>query len=736
MFSTTTILLAVCLYMAFLFGIAQLVENRAQSRSNKTLHPLIYALAITVYTTSWTFYGSVGFAAESGLLYFAIYIGAIIAVLNWWRILRPMIRAKEAYHISSIADFISARYNRSPIVAALVTVIALFGIIPYIALQLKAVISTYEIITAPTNGSEYNSLFTGILITLFMIVFTIMFGARRLDPTERHQGMMAVLAVQSLIKLIAFVSVGAFVTYGLYEGVSDIFQRITWAGLGHLLGSSTPEGSVFIQWVTLIVLGAASIQCLPRQFHIAVVENSDERDIRLAIWLVPIYLILISLFVIPISAGGLLQGLSINDADSFVLLLPQEADNQSLALLVFIGGFSAAAGMIIISAMTLSTMATNHLLLNAIERFSSWKFLRHYLLQCRWLMITLILGSSYWFAWEFSDSYMLVAMGMISFAAIFQFVPVLFGGLFWHKGNKVGAILGLCAGFLTWFYTLVLPAFVNQGWLTTELLIDGPLGITWLRPESLFGLEGMSSLSHSVLWSFALNTFCYVLGSLFYRPAKLERTQLTEFMNALRTGQSALKSRPTGLDSYVPIGLKRREAIQLLSEYLPLDKAETAVALIAEDLLVANKKHITIIELVEFHRMLEHVLSGSIGAASAHKAIETQIKYSERETRDLQAVFSHIQSELHSQGNAENTINNTDKKGDNRYSIIENLQTRIDEQEAEINQQRIALDKAVDNRDSSDQKLFEQRLLNQKLVQEVKSLRKQIEQNAKDSSPI
>ncbi|OMH30319.1 hypothetical protein [Motiliproteus sp. MSK22-1] len=736
MFTTTTILLVVCLYMALLFGIAQLVENRAQSRSRKTLHPLIYGLAITVYATSWTFYGSVGFAAESGLLYFAIYIGAILAVLNWWRILRPMIRAKETYHISSIADFISARYNRSPTVAALVTLIALLGIIPYIALQLKAVISTYEIIAAPTNDSGYSSLFTGILITLFMIAFTIMFGARRLDPTERHQGMMAVLAVQCLIKLFAFLSVGAFVTYGLYEGFGDIFQRITWAGLTHLVGSSTPEGSVFVQWMTLIVLGAASIQCLPRQFHIAVVENSNERNIRLAIWLVPIYLVLISLFVIPITAGGLLQGLSINDADSFVLLLPQEAGNKGLALLVFIGGFSAATGMIIISAMTLSTMATNHLLLNAIERFSSWKFLRHYLLQCRWLMITLILSSSYWFAWEFSDSYMLVAMGMISFAAVFQFVPVLFGGLFWHKGNKVGAILGLCAGFFVWFYTLVVPAFIDQGWLTAELLTSGPLNISWLRPEALFGLEGMSSLSHSVLWSFIFNTLFYVVGSLAYRPAKLERTQLTEFMNALRTGQSTHKSRPTGLDSYVPIGLKRREAIQLLSEYLPLDKAESAVALIAEDLLVANKKHITIIELVEFHRMLEHVLSGSIGAASAHKAIETQIKYSERETRDLQAVYSHIQSELHSQGNADNSVSNLNRPGDNRFAIIQNLQTRIDEQESQINQQKIALDKALENRDNSDQKLFEQRLLNQKLIQEVKSLRKQIEQNVKDSSAI
>ncbi len=734
MFANSTILVIVSLYMAFLFAVAQLIENRSAATGNKAVHPLVYALAITVYCTSWTFYGSVGFAAESGLLYFAIYIGAILAILTWHRTLKRMVHVKETYHITSIADFISARYNRSQAVAALVTIIALLGTIPYIALQLKAVIGTYEIIATPVAGDNYNSALTGLLITLFMIIFTIMFGARRLDPTERHLGMMGVLAVQCLIKLLAFLAVGSFVTFNLYEGFGDILQRITWAGLGHLLGSSIPEGSLFVHWMTLIILGAASIQCLPRQFHVAVVENSNERHIRIAMWVVPVYLVLISLFVIPIAAGGLMQGLSANQADSFVLLLPQMADNRGLALFVFVGGFSAATGMIIISAMALSTMATNHLLMVVIERINSLNFLRHYLLQCRWLMIILILSSSYWFAWEFSNSYMLVAMGMISFVAAFQFVPALFGGLFWSRGNKVGAILGLCGGFLAWFYTLVVPAFANQGWLPAELLVSGPFGITWLRPEALLGVEGLSQVSHSVLWSFTVNVLLYVLGSLSHRPAKQERNQSAEFIKALKSGHKTHRARPTGLDAYIKLTPKRNEAVQLLSEYLPIDKAETAVQRIAEDLLVSHKDQITIIELVEFHRMLENALSGSIGAASAHNAIEKQIKYSDRETKDLKAVYSHILSELHGQGAATAELPMVNQQ--DRYSFIEDLQTKMDRQQSLIKEQQRALDKALESRERADQKLFDQRLLNQKLAQEVKALRAQLTEEIEDSSSV
>ncbi|WP_207061498.1 sodium:solute symporter family protein [Motiliproteus sp. SC1-56] len=732
MFSTLTVVIVIGFYMALLFAVAQVVEKRSRTKAsgNRSVPPLVYALAITVYCTSWTFYGSVGFAAESGLLFLAIYVGSILAILTWWRTLRRMVRVKESYHISSIADFISARYSRSQWVAALVTLIALFGIVPYIALQLKAIIATLGAISSPLGGDDSWSS-TGALVTAVMILFTVMFGARHLDPTERHHGMMAVLAVQSLVKLAAFMAVGIFVTYGLFDGFEDIFQRIHYAGLTHLFSTRVEQGTPFVQWATLMILGAASIQCLPRQFHVAVVENSRETDIRKAMWVVPLYLLLINLFVIPIAAGGLLLGFGQGEAESFVLRLPQYGQQPILAMVAFIGGFSAATGMVIISAMALSTMATNHLLVPFIERFNLFAPLRHYLLQCRWVMIALLLCSGYWFAWQFSDSYMLPAMGMISFVAVFQFVPSMFAGLFWRGGNKAGAIAGLLAGFMTWLYTLVLPTFIAQDGFQPLLLSDGPWGISWLRPQALFGLENLSPVSHSVFWSLLFNAGFYALGSMLYRPSKLERTQRSEFMATLESGAKVHKGRPTGLEAYINFPRKKREAVTLLAEYLNTDKAEVEVERIAADLQVEHKKDLTIIELVEFHRMLENVLAGSIGAASAHHVIESSIRYSERETRDLKAIYSHIMTELHGQQRTRH--NEEPAEAEHRYTFIEDLQQKLDDRNQQIEKHQQQLDRLEARLEKSDQKLFDQRLVNQKLTQEIQHLRKQLEESVKEA---
>ena len=724
MYSATTVIVVILLYMTVLFLIALLVERNNANRVKPHTPALVYAFSITVYATSWTYYGSVEFAAESGLLFFAIYIGAILAMMSWWTVLRRMVRIKEAYHITSIADFISARYNRSQLVAALVTLIALIGIVPYTALQLTAVTKSFQVLTAVDSRSDMNQLI-GMLVPVGMIAFTILFGARKLDATERHLGVMTVLALQGVIKLAAFLAVGIFVTYGMYDGLSDMLQRIHYAGFPSLVSIQIPEGSSMLHWVTLVILGAASIQCLPRQFHAAVVENATERHIIPAMWIVPSYLVLIGIFVIPIAAAGVLSGLPHSVADTYVLLIPQQEGVDWLALVAFIGGFSAATGMVILSAMTLSTMATNHLLMVLIERIKPLNFLRSYLLQCRWVMIGLIIGSGYWFSVEFSNSYMLVAMGMISFVAVFQFVPVMFGGLFWRKGNKAGAIAGLCAGFAVWFYTLVLPAFAGHG-LPQELLTQGPWGISWLRPQQLFGLEGLSSVSHSTFWSLLFNLGAYLIGSLAVTPAKQERTQRSEFMNALVAGSARYHGRATGLDAYIPFRGKLSEATQLLREYVPDDKAESTVQQITEELRIDNKEYLTIIELLEFHRMLEHALSGSIGSAGAHQAVETSIRYSERETRDLQAIYSHIQTELQVQPQSGSApYSPLHPKGGDGLSFIEKLQSQIDELEQTVETQRQQLKHLEQRLDNSDQKLFDQRVINQKQLQELEQLRQQ-----------
>lgn len=728
MFSSLTVIIVITLYMAMLFGIAQIVERRIESRGESFKGPWIYALSLAVYHTSWTFYGSVGFAASSGLLFLGVYLGAILSIAFWWYSLRKMVLAKETFRITSIADFISTRYNRSEKIAALVTSIALLGVLPYIALQLKAVVSSFQLITAH-ESSTMGWGTSGLLITLFMILFTIMFGLRRLDPTERHQGMITALVVECLVKLVAFISVGLFVSYSLFNGFDDITNRIFDAGFERVISFRGTENSG-VMWLTLIVLSFAAVQNLPRQFHVAVVENADQKHIKTAIWLFPLYMVLINLFVVPIAAGGLLMGLPEQSADFYVLLLPQMAGNDFLTMLAFIGGFSAATGMIIITTMTLSTMASNHLILPVIERLPACAILKPYLLQIRWSLVTLILLGSYGFAIEFSDSYILVAIGLISFVAVLQFTPALMGGIFWSRGNSMGAFAGLSVGFLLWGYTLAIPTFVKHGWLSQQILDQGFLGISLLRPEALFGLEGMGSIPHSVFWTMLFNVGFYIFGSLLYSPHKSERTHATEFMCAMNPAPVNKKARPTGLERYISLDDKLNEARTLLEEYLNPDKALAAVSQITEDLQVAGKDHIAIIELLEFHRMLEHVLAGSIGSASAHKAMESSIRYNSREASDLKALYSHLMTELNQQ-QIPGAVQSKNVPQSSNYGLVNELQAKLQKLEQSVQIQEKQIEKLEGKLEIHYQEIFRYRLETQKIRQENDTLRNQLEQALK-----
>lgn len=735
MFTTTTIVLVVCVYMILLFGLAQLLENRASRIGKKTLHPVVYALAITVFCTSWTFYGSVGLAAESGLVYLAIYLGAIAAIFTWPHTLKRMIHAKETYHATSIADFISTRYNRSQLIAALVTIISLCGVIPYIALQLRAVIHSVDVIAVEPLSNSNDAFVSGLIVTLAMAMFTIIFGARKLDPTERHVGMMNVLAVQCVVKLVAFLAVGVFVTFSLYDGFGDLLGRFSYAGLGYLISSDIRSGSLFGHWITLFILGAAAIQFLPRQFHIAVVENSSDQHIHTATWLVPVYLIAITVFVIPITGAGLLEGLFPRDAQDFILLIPQMMDQKALTLLVFIGGFSAAVGMIIISAMTLSTMVTNHLLMVLIDNTKPLASLRQHLLLCRWLMIILILFCSFGFAWEFEDQEDLLAMGTISFAAALQFAPAVIFGMFWKNGNKGGAFLGLLMGFLMWFYTLIIPAFAEQGWVDSTVLYVGLMGVDLLRPEALFGIDSLSQISHGVLWSLTFNIGFYLLGSWLHTPNSTEQAQTNDFMAVMKSGLKAHRARPTGLEAYILLEEKKREAEALLSNYLSNHKAEQMVENIIDDLLANNQEFINIVELLEFHRLLENALSGAVGSASAHSAIDTHIHYSERETQDLHTVYNHLSIEIEGHINLQDAALAETPDGSGRYNFIDNLQNTIEEKNEAIRSIQKEHDKAQLSLDSISQKLFDIRLTNQKLTQENARLKQQIRDQEETLKP-
>ena len=643
MLDARIVLTVFCLYMAALFLIALWVERKSAAGRSPANNPYVYSLSLAVYCTAWTYYGSVGQAATSGFLFLPMYLGPTIAIMLWWSILRRLVQLKNTRHITSIADFISARYGRSQAIAALVTVIALVGITPYIALQLKAIISTFEIITAG-GSSSWIGTDVGPVVVVLMSVFTIILGVRRLDPTERHEGMMMALAVECVIKLLALLTVGIFVTYFLNDGFSDLFRRLSESPFQDLLAFGKQDATSYVTWMGYLVLSMSAILFLPRQFHVAVVENHDERHILTAMWLLPLYLLLVSMFVLPIAAGGLLDGQPLYEADTFVLRIPLHHDKSWLSLLVFIGGFSAATGMIMICSVTMATMITNHLLLPLVQGLRWLAFVKRHLLKCRWGAVAGFILIGYWFEERIGESYMLVNIGLISFAAVLQFAPAILGGLFWRRGNRAGALLGLTGGFSLWCYTLLLPSFVKSGWLPQALLEKGPWGIALLNPEALFGLAGFNPLSHAVLWTMIFNIGLYVAGSLYAPESDEERSLAEEFVGVLETAAPLRHARRR--DTYIGLAPKISEIEKVLGQYFTEPEA---AALMKKCLLQTGMQdagQISIVQLVELHNEVERCLAGAIGSAAAHKALRQGTIFTAREAQELSEVYSEILADL------------------------------------------------------------------------------------------
>jgi Na+/proline symporter/signal transduction histidine kinase/CheY-like chemotaxis protein len=646
MFDPLAIIGIILLYMGLLFVVALVVERQTHRGKHLANNPIVYTLAIAVYCTSWTFYGSVGNAATSGMLFLAVYIGPTLGALLWWSVLRRLIRIKNEQHITSIADFLSARYGKSQGVGMLVTIMALIGITPYLALQMKAVTTTFTTLTttsATASVTTTTTQGTALLVVVLMIIFTIAFGVRRLDPTERHEGVIVSVSIESLVKLIAFLAVGVFVTYGMYDGFGDIFHRMAQPSPNYPNGITLEPVSP-MRWVIQILLSMSAVLFLPRQFHVAVLENFNERHVRTAMWLFPLYMLLITLFVVPIAIGGLLTGnYTAAQADSFVLLLPMDAGHPVLSLVAFIGGFSATTAMIFISAMTLSTMSTNYLILPLINRVKSLQFLRHYLLQCRWVVVALLLFTAYGFEQTVGNSVMLVSMGLISFAAIMQFAPAIIGALYWQHGTRIGALLGLGGGFFVWFYTLLLPSFVRSGWLPMSLLEQGPWGIACLKPEQLFSVTSLDNLSHSVLWSLLINISFYVLGSLATTQSEHEQSLAQQFVHV---GNNTRTPKATRAKATIALAAKVPEMEHLLHQYYPPTKTATLLQQTFGKLHMSPDQNITPLELTMLQNEVEKLLSGAIGAAAAHRAVRESITFSQQEKQELAQVYAAMLAEM------------------------------------------------------------------------------------------
>jgi len=443
------ILLTSFAYLGILFAIAYYGDKRADAGRSIIATPYIYALSLAVYATSWTFYGSVGRAAASGVGFLPIYLGPTLMAALWWLVLRKMIRISKAHRITSIADFVAARYGKSGLLGGLVTVIAVVGIIPYIALQLKAVSASFLIllrhpeIVMPARGQPVHIVQdTALYVALLLAAFTIVFGTRHLDATERHEGMVAAIAFESLVKLLAFLAVGLFVTFGLYNGFGDVFARA--AELPRIDELLTLGGSAgtYGSWASLVLLSMLSILFLPRQFQISVVENVNEDHVSKAIWLFPAYLFAINIFVLPIAFAGLmLFPAGEVDADTFVLTLPMAHGQEALALFVFIGGLSAATGMVIVETIALSTMICNDLVMPALLRWRARAMaarsdLSGLLLAIRRGAIVLLMVLGYAYYRIAGEAYALVSIGLVSFAAVAQFAPAMLGGMYWKQGTR------------------------------------------------------------------------------------------------------------------------------------------------------------------------------------------------------------------------------------------------------------------------------------------------------------
>src|SRR3954462_4689026 len=548
------IVLASFAYLGVLFAIAYYADRRADAGRPVIANASVYSLSLAVYATAWTFYGSVGRAASDGIGFLPIYIGPTLMIALWWIVMRKILRISKQNRITSLADFVASRYGKSALLAGLVTAIAVIGILPYISLQLKAISTSFSIlvqypeVTMPAHpgaGAPVRD-DTAFSVALILAAFTIAFGTRHLDAAEHHQGMVAAIAVESLVKLLAFLAVGIFVTFGIYNGFGDLFSRA--AAEPKLSAMMTPLGGVaggYASWVWLTILSMMAIMFLPRQFQVTVVENLDEKHLGKAIWMFPMYMLAINVFVLPIAFGGLLRFPSGVDADTFVLTLPMAEKQELLALLVFIGGLSAATGMVIVETIALSTMVCNDLVMPVLLRLRRLRLneqadLTGLLLGIRRGAIVLILMLGYLYYRVAGEAYALVSIGLISFAAVAQFAPVILGGIFWKGGTRRGALCALIAGFSVWTYTLLLPALARSGWMPTGLLEHGPWGVALLKPLQLFGLSGLDEITHAMIWSMLANIGAYVGVSLSAAPGADEQRQASLFVDVFRqTGDSA-----------------------------------------------------------------------------------------------------------------------------------------------------------------------------------------------------
>ena len=611
MISGAVLLLVSLLYVGALFALAYWGDRRPLYPNRAWLRPLVYGLALAVYCSSWTFYGAVGSAASSSLSYLPIYLGPILLFVFGAGLLRRLTLLAKQRNITSIADFVAARFGKSQRLAALVTVIAVTASVPYLALQFKAVAMSIDVLggTAATRLPFLDD--SALYIAVLLALFAILFGTRQIDATEHHHGMMLAIAAESLVKLVAFVVIGIYALS--WQGLGDTLA----APVHELVTQGLPPG-----FLTQTLLAYVAIFCLPRQFQVGVVECEDPADVGRARVLFPLYLLLISAFVLPIVAATapLAYGQGVRP-DSYLLWLPLAHHHEALALLAYVGGFSAATGMVIVETVALSIMISNDLVMPALLRVRSLGLeqradLSSFVLTVRRVAIVVLAALAYAYFRATAQSVNLASIGLLAFVALAQFAPAIVSGLYWRGASRIGVGTALVAGFIVWAYTLLLPSFAQAGWMPSGWVDNGPLGIGWLRPHALFNLQGWDAITHGTFWSLLANVGCLVFLSLRFRPGIDERLRASGFLDPYADKLAAAGE----WRGRIHVADLRALAGRIIGER-GTDKAfedyAHSIGRRLQDMHLADRP------LLQF---TERLLAGAIGAASARRMLTSALR--------------------------------------------------------------------------------------------------------------
>ncbi len=612
-----TIIIIILAYLLFLFGVG--IWGDRNHKSKWVNNSWVYALSLAVYCSAWTYYGSVGVAATEGLGFLTTYLGPVIALPLWILITRRVIIVSKQHQVASIADFISLRYGKNRSLGAMVTTICVIAIVPYMSLQLKAVSETFDILsTTGDNGSYLED--STYYIALILALFVTFFGTRFTDASRHRSGLMFTVAVESVLKLIIFLIIGFYATYYLFDGMQDIYSRMSsLENFEQLVTFSNLESG--INWYFMIALSFFAIFLLPRQFQASVVENTSLNHLKKASWLFPLYLLAFNVFVIFIAwAGKLLLSPDLNP-DYYTLLLPLDQGHFLLGVMVFLGGLSSIISMVVVSALALSTMISNNLIIpyGLLNRFSakSTESNNKTILIIRRISIFILIMGAYYFYRGFNQELSLFSIGLIAFVFIAQLAPSFFIGLFWNRGSALGAKIGLIAGGVVVIYTLALPVFVNSISMDGSFVNQGLAGIELLKPYALFGIDFLSPVSHSFFWSLLVNVFCYMIFSVLRRGDYRERNYAEQIVNA--SSYSELEENAFVWQGEAYVSDLKEALIRFLGE----KRTERALNIFYRKYPIDPKEKRADARLVDFS---EKLLTGSLGAASAKLVIGKVVK--------------------------------------------------------------------------------------------------------------